>query len=132
MSESLKLLTMENLKIEKGHRTPGVDFNKNGELLIEGRSTPENALEFYEVLIKWIRDFERTKPTNLNLHVNLEFFNTSSGKLLINMFKQIENISINGIKPTIYWHYDEIDEDMMQAGNDYKSILRLPFHVVKN
>jgi hypothetical protein len=123
---------MENLKIEKGQRTPGVDFNNNGELRIEGRSTPENALEFYEVLIKWIKDYELTKPSNLNLHIKLEFFNTSSGKLLINIFKQIENFRSDGVKPNIYWHYDEIDEDMLQAGQDYQSILRVPLHFIKN
>jgi len=123
---------MENIKKEKGQRTPAVDFNKNGELRIEGRSTPENALEFYEVLIAWLKDFKKTKPANLNLHVSLEFFNTSSGKLLINMFKLIEKFKNDGFEPNIFWYYDEVDEDMFQAGQDYQSIVRTPFHVVQN
>jgi len=123
---------MENIKKEKSQRTPAVDFNKNGELRIEGRSTPENALEFYEVLIAWLKDFKKTKPANLNLHVSLEFFNTSSGKLLINMFKLIEKFKNDGFEPNIFWYYDEVDEDMFQAGQDYQSIVRTPFHVVQN
>ena len=123
---------MENLKIEKSLRTPAVDFNKNGELRIEGRSTPENTVEFYEVLIAWIKDFKKKKPTKLEMHVSLEFFNTSSGKLLINIFKLIEKFKTDELVPNIFWYYDETDEDMFQAGQDFQSILKIPFHVVQN
>jgi hypothetical protein len=123
---------MENLKIEKSLRTPAVDFNKNGELRIEGRSTPENTVEFYEVLIAWIKDYKKKKPTKLEMHVSLEFFNTSSGKLLINIFKLIEKFKIDEFEPSIFWYYDENDEDMFQAGQDFQSILKIPFHVVQN
>jgi Domain of unknown function (DUF1987). len=123
---------MENLVIEKGPRTPGVDFNVNGELRIEGRSTPENAVEFYEVLINWVKEFKKKKPTVLNLHVNFEFFNTSSSKLLITIFKQIEKFKSDGFEPNIFWYYDESDEDMFQSGKDYQSILKIPFHIMQN
>lgn len=123
---------MEDLKIEKGQRTPAVEFSKIGELRIEGRSTPENSVEFYEVLINWIKDYKKTKPTNLNLHVSLEFFNTSSSKLLINIFKLIEKIKNENFEPAIFWYYEENDEDMLQAGKDYQSIIKIPFHLVEN
>ena len=123
---------MENLKIEKGSRTPAVDFNIHGGLRIEGRSTPENTVEFYEVLIAWIKDFKKKKPTKLDMHVSLEFFNTSSGKLLINIFKLIEKFKTDELVPNIFWYYDETDEDMFQAGQDFQSILKIPFHVVQN
>jgi hypothetical protein len=123
---------MEEVKIEKGQRTPAIDFNKKGELRIEGRSTPENSVEFYEPLIVWIKEFKKTRPANLNLHVSLEFFNTSSGKLLINIFKLIEKFKNDSLEPNIFWYYDESDEDMFQAGKDYQSIIRIPFHIVQN
>jgi hypothetical protein len=123
---------MEDLRIEKGQRTPSVHFEKKGELRIEGRSTPENTVEFYEVLISWIKDLRKTKPTNMNMHVNLEFFNTSSSKLLINIFRLVEKFKNENLEPNIFWYYEEGDEDMFQAGKDYQSIIRTPFHLVQN
>ncbi|HEY4785738.1 MAG TPA: DUF1987 domain-containing protein [Bacteroidales bacterium] len=123
---------MENLTIERTQRTPYVDFNISGELLIEGRSTPENSVEFYSLLINWLKNFQKTKPAKINLHVKLEFFNTSSGKLLINMFKQIERFRTIGANPGIIWYYDPADEDMFQSGCDFQSIVQVPFSMVKN
>jgi len=100
-------------------------------LRIEGRSTPENSLEFYDELINWIKDFKKMKPKSLNMHISLEFFNTSSGKILINIFKLIEKFKTEELEPNIFWYYDEVDEDMFEAGKDYQSILRIPFHVVQ-
>ena len=122
---------MDELILQKEPRTPSVRFNKDGELRIEGRSTPENTVEFYEPLIIWLKEFKKTKPTSLNLHISLEFFNTSSGKLLINMFKIIEKFKTESFEPSIFWYYDENDEDMFQAGQDFQSILKIPFHVVQ-
>ena len=123
---------MENLKLEKSPRTPLVEFSTDGELKVEGRSTPENAVEFYEVLIAWIKDFKKKKPKKLEFHVSLEFFNTSSGKLLINIFKMVEKFKTDEFEPNIFWYYDENDEDMFQAGQDFQSIMKIPFHVVQN
>jgi len=66
----------------------------------------------------------------LNMHVSLEFFNTSTSKLLINLFKLVEKFKAEEFEPNIFWYYDEEDEDMLEAGKDYQSILRIPFHVV--
>ncbi|MBO7596417.1 MAG: SiaC family regulatory phosphoprotein [Bacteroidales bacterium] len=31
----------------------------------------------------------------------------------------------------INWYYEEDDEDMLEAGEDYQSILKLPFKMVE-
>lgn len=123
---------MENLKIEKGQRTPAIDFNKTGELLIEGRSTPEDTADFFRPLLAWIKDLKKHKPPKLEVHVKLEFFNTASANILINIFKHIEKLKSEELTPAIFWYYDESDEDSYQAGLDYQSIIRIPFHVVPN
>ena len=42
---------MEDLKHEGSAKTPLVEFSSNGELLLKGRSIPENSIEFYLSLI---------------------------------------------------------------------------------
>ena len=41
---------MEDLNLEGTAKTPTIDFKSNGELLIKGRSIPENSIEFYKRL----------------------------------------------------------------------------------
>ena len=45
---------MEDLKHEGSAKTPVVEFSSNGELLLKGRSIPENSIEFYKPLIEWL------------------------------------------------------------------------------
>jgi hypothetical protein len=120
---------MQNLLIEKSERTPSVEFYANGKLTLEGRSIPENALEFYEEIIEWVKELKKTKPEKVELHVKLEFFNTSTSKLLLHLFKQLDLFKKDGVEAEIHWYHEKGDDDMLEAGDDYKSILKLPFHI---
>ena len=48
---------MDNLTIEGSAKTPTVEFEGVGKLLIKGRSIPENSIEFYKPVIDWIGTF---------------------------------------------------------------------------
>ena len=123
---------MDKLRIEKSIKTPMVEFNTNGELKIEGRSIPENTVEFYTIPLNWLKTFANNRPSDINLHITLDFFNTSSSKLLLDIFKLLEQMQKQRTIVNVYWHYSEDNENMQEAGEDYKGILKLPFHLVKS
>jgi hypothetical protein len=118
---------MDNLIIPKGDKTPSVIFNTNGELRIEGRSTPENSAEFYQEILDWVKNYGETTPIKTELHIKLEYFNSSSSKLLLTLFRQLEEIKKAGFEPTIHWYYDIDDEDMIEAGQYYEKVVKVPF-----
>jgi hypothetical protein len=122
---------MQHLLIEKSERTPSIEFYTHGELRMEGRSIPENALEFYEEIIEWVKELRKIKPEKVDLHVELEFFNTSTSKLLLHLFKQLDSFKKENSEAQIYWYHEKGDDDMKEAGEDYKSILKLPFHIIE-
>ena len=118
---------MENLVIEASRKTPAVHFdNKSGVLEISGRSIPENAIEFYKPLVNWLEAHSADPPEKTVLKVSLEYFNTSSSKCLLDVFKKLENIQKKNRGVVIEWYYEEDDEDAREAGEDYASILRVP------
>ncbi len=119
---------MENLQIEKGRTTPAVIFNTNGELRIEGNSICENSLDFYTPTLEWLKEFERTNPKKITFHVNLEYFNSSSSLLLIKLFSMLNQIGKSGTETNIIWYYPEEDEDMIEAGQNFSRIAKLPFN----
>ncbi|MGI6479667.1 MAG: DUF1987 domain-containing protein [Salinivirgaceae bacterium] len=118
---------MEPIKIEGSPKTPTVNFEASGKIEIKGRSIPENSIEFYKPLIDWLDQY-LTSPAKLtNVNVQLEYFNTSSSKCILDVLKKLEAIYKAGNEVVINWHYEEDDEDMLEAGEDYQSIIKVPF-----
>ncbi len=122
---------MDPIKIEGTPKTPTVIFDgDSGVLEIKGRSIPENAVEFYKPLVEWIGSYGEGAKDNTVINVQLEYFNTSSSKCILDVFKKLE--SINGkTSITINWHFEEDDEDMLEAGEDYQAIINIPFKMIE-
>jgi hypothetical protein len=63
--------------------------------------------------------------------VKLEYFNTSSSKCILDLFKQLEKLNQQNTEVKINWYYEEDDEDMAEAGEDYDAIIDLPFKMIE-
>ena len=64
------------------------------------------------------------------LDIELEYFNTSTSKCILNIFKGLEKVKSKGHDITVRWHYNNEDEDMLEAGKDYMSIVKLEFSFI--
>jgi SiaC family regulatory phosphoprotein len=123
---------MENYSIEGTPKTPTINFDtEKGHLEIKGRSIPENSIEFYRPLVENLEKYSGGAKPSTNVVIALEYFNTSSSKCILDVFKKLENIHKNGSAVTINWHYEEDDEDMLEAGEDYQAIINVPFKMVQ-
>ncbi len=122
---------MNVLHLEGSAKTPAVNFS-DGALEISGKSIPENSIEFYQPLYNWLDQYGQQPGKSTTLTVRLEYFNTSSSKCLLDVFRKLEAIQKSG-KGTVnvIWMYEEEDEDMMEAGEDYREIVGLPFTIEK-
>lgn len=123
---------MEPLIIEGTPKTPTVRFNaKEGVVEIKGRSIPENSVEFYKPLVDWLEEYKKNPKPKTIVNIQLEYFNTSSSKCILDVFKKLEAIYKAKHDVEINWYYEEDDEDMLEAGEDYESIIRIPFKMVE-
>lgn len=113
-------------------KTPDLNFDANtGVLTIKGRSIPENSVEFYKPVIEWLDEYIKQPQAKTVVNIQLEYFNTSSSKCILDILKKFEVISKNGNDIIINWHYESDDEDMLEAGEDYQSIIKAPFNIVE-
>jgi tRNA(Phe) wybutosine-synthesizing methylase Tyw3 len=62
--------------------------------------------------------------------IQLEHFNTSSSKSLIGIFKRLEALKKEGRQVVINWHYDADDEDILEAGENFESVIEIPFNMI--
>ncbi|HMN06997.1 MAG TPA: DUF1987 domain-containing protein [Flavobacteriales bacterium] len=123
---------MNDILLEGTAKTPTVHFNSTtGTLELRGRSIPENPIEFYKPLIDWIDHYSRSPRPNTQLKVQLEYFNTSSSKCILDLFKKLETVRSSGNDVQVLWHYEADDEDMLEAGEDYQAIINLPFKMIQ-
>ena len=126
-----QVLAMTDLQIESGDKTPFVHLNMaTGQLKFEGRSIPENAQEFYRPLLAWIEHYLSAPMGETVLFLNLEYFNTSSSKIILEMMMKLKRAHDRGAKVLVKWLYHEEDEEMEEAGNDYASLLDIPFDII--
>jgi hypothetical protein len=122
---------MKEMKIEQTFTSPLINLKGTGQLIIHGKSMPENSLEFYQPVFNWIDGYSQYPASITILDVNLEFFNSSSSKCILTILKGLEKIKKQGVEVSINWHYTDDDEEMLEAGKDFAAILNLGFSFIK-
>lgn len=123
---------MENLHLEASAKTPEVIFDSaSGSLMLKGRSIPENSIEFYKPLNDWIDSYSSSPKDKTTIDVKLEYFNTSSSKCILDLFKKLEKLNSGNTDVAVNWYFEEDDEDMEEAGEDYQAIIKLPFNMIE-
>ncbi|MCK4345969.1 MAG: DUF1987 domain-containing protein [Bacteroidales bacterium] len=123
---------MEPISIEGSPKTPTVKFDAGeGIIEIKGRSIPENSIEFYKPLVDWLEEYKKDPLALTKVNIQLEYFNTSSSKCILDVFKKLEAIHKAKHDVEVNWYYEEDDEDMLEAGEDYESIIRIPFKMIE-
>lgn len=123
---------MDVLKIEETKQTPEIDFDpESGELEISGRSIPENTFEFFNPVLEWLEEYASVAPEKTIIHVNLEYFNTSSSKYILEIFKKLKKLEGEDKEVLVKWYYEEDDEEMMETGEDYEDVSDLNFEIIE-
>ncbi len=119
------------LRLSKADKTPMLDFDGDrGVFVISGVSNPENAADFYNPIIQWLEEFRQTGPKKLVVEVRLDYFSTSSSKMLLQVLRKFEAMKKDGTELKIVWIYFEDDEDLKEAGYQYAEIVSIPFEFV--
>jgi hypothetical protein len=108
-----------NLFVEQTSKTPQVDLNQyNGELILYGKSIPENAAKVYEPVLNWITMYIQNPRQTTNFRVNLEYFNTSSSIWIVKILKALVQIKNPDYVVILHIYIPLEDfEDMEQSGD---------------
>jgi len=131
---------MEKLIIEPTLNSPRVILDPEKKIFeFSGESRPENVKNFFMPVLEWLEDFSdelsEQDSTNgkfpLEFHFNFEYFNSTSAKFILDIFKTLSKLNSRGKEVEVKWHYEEDDEDMLEVGKEMSRMARLPFDYVK-
>jgi len=121
---------METIKILGTDDTPNVILDANNEIFeISGRSLPEDVSAFYEPILNWLDEYAQNPNPKTIFTFKLEYFNTASSKLLLDILMRFEHMKEDGADVSIRWCYPDDDEDMQEAGEEYADIVDVPFEM---
>ena len=121
---------LKNLFIEPTAKTPQVDLNyHSGELILSGKSIPENAAIIYEAVLKWVNEYIKNPRTTTNLRLNLEYFNTASAIWLAKIVQALGSIKDSEYTLMIHLYFNIEDYDNMEA-EDLKDELHPIIHMI--
>lgn len=125
---------MNTWKIEATKHTPEISFDgEHHKLELKGESYPENITEFSEILFGWLENYlAQSSNETLIIEIGLNYFNSSSSKMLLDLFDRLEQEVIQKNKHIIVnWVYDPDNEVTQEYGEEFKEDLEtLPFHLI--
>jgi hypothetical protein len=122
---------MKELKLTGTKSSPEVILNPSGIIKIKGRSISENILDFFKPVEEWVIEYIKTPADVTCLDITLEYFNSASAKLLIHLFLKISYVQLKNKKFIINWYYEEGDEDILERGEYFSSVLNIPFNFIR-
>ncbi|MBN2519225.1 MAG: DUF1987 domain-containing protein, partial [Bacteroidales bacterium] len=97
---------------------------------ISGHSLPENVQIFYTPLLEWIDQYSQQPNSKTQVIFKMDYYNTASSKMIFEILKKFDKLHSAGNDVEIHWYYSEDDEDMEEAGEDYSSIVEVPFKLI--
>jgi hypothetical protein len=125
-------MKLNNMYLEQTAKSPLVDFNSyTGELLLSGKSIPENAAAVYENLLKWVLEYVRSPRSTTNLRLNLEYFNTSTAIWLSKIVAALGSIKDKECTLLIHLYFTIEDFDSMEE-EDLKDELHPIINMIGN
>ncbi len=122
---------MEELRILPTKNTPEIILNPGGSIKIRGRSIHENVTDFFEPIEAWITGYIINPADVTRVDINLEYFNSASAKVFIHILQKITYVSLKNKKFIFYWYYEDGDEDILERGEYFASVLDVEFNFIK-
>lgn len=127
---------MNKLAIEATEYTPSIFFNPEAHTLdIAGFSRPEDVKGFYQKFFGWhdsnLSELKENAlaGNHLNISFKLVYFNSASSKCLLDILVCLSAVYQKQLK--IKWYYEEGDEDLLEAGEEFSEALDIPFEYIE-
>ena len=130
---------MEKLVIEPTFNSPSVILDpESKQFEFSGESRPEKGRKFYLPILEWLDSYAKeqseksgsARSSSLLVQFNFEYFNSTSAKYILDIFKALNVLNDLGMEILVKWLYEEDDEDMLEVGEEMSRMSKLEFEYV--
>ena len=99
-------------------------------VFLKGDSYPENAFELFQPVLQWMETLLAQDGPGLIMDLELVYLNTSSVRVMMDLFDALEEAHKNGRQVSVNWYYDARNERVAELAEEFKEDLTLPFHIL--
>jgi hypothetical protein len=136
---SLNKYPMRKLIIDKTPGAPKVICDPEKKIYMSsGESRLPDVRDFYNQILSWLEEFNthisklEAKKDPVEFNFNFDYFNSSSGKLILDVCKVLAGLRKKGINIIVNWYYEKEDVDMLEAGKEMSKIVKFPFEYIES
>ena len=98
---------------------------------MRGDSYPENSLEFFQPIIAWLMEYLDESSEPIAVHLRLLYLNTSSVKVMMDIFDMLESAHNAGRGVYVRWYYDRENERIADLAEEFKEDCTFPFDILR-
>lgn len=122
---------MDSYILEATKYTPYIELDtKLSSLKIIGESYPENALQLFQPLLMKIDAYFADPETKLDIDLQIDYLNTSSSKMLIDLISKLSDYFDQGHEITAVWNYPAEDEDYREQCMMFLEDAHFPYKLI--
>ena len=130
MNTLAEIEVMETLEIRPTERSPWIIIDGNFCLFyIAGNSFPDNVLEFYQPVLKWLDGYVANPCDKMIFHFRFNYVNSSTKKLLNLIMTKLSKVHAAGKVIKVIWESKETDEDLVDMGREFALTYDFPIKV---
>lgn len=119
---------MEKWTIDATDRSPRVVLDRQDSiLLIEGRSYPEEGMDFFDPIVMRFRSLQDSDNPIRTVHLRLEYYNSSTTKALADLFTALERSARAGNEAKVIWEYEQDDDGIEEDIDMFRDTYQLEF-----
>ena len=78
-----------------------------------------------------MNNFKTTSPASINLILEIDYLNTSSSRIFVELLVLIKSFSSDTTTVSYTWTYEEEDEDMLELGEDLAKSAKIEFKFIE-
>ena len=120
---------MEKYYLEATKMTPEVVLDPQNKVFsISGSSRPENPMQFYKPIFDWITEYIENSSDRFTFEVKMSYFNTSTSKILLDLFELFERLAEEKDIHVI-WYHESDDDEMQEAGEELLGLVELSYEI---
>ena len=125
---------MEKIVMKSMKHKPEIilDPDKN-TFYIAGASFPEDAIRFYAPVVRWLNEYSDLSDTKEKFQATfkLTYLNSSSHRLLLEIFHLLKKMKEKGMSLQVDWHYEKYDVRVLESGQELSDMAELPVNMIE-
>jgi len=122
---------IDQIYIEGTRKTPSISLDSKGIIKIEGRSIPEDAELYFKDVVAWVDSYVKSKTEYTRVDLSFEYINSGTSKVILHMLKALKDLDHTGHKFTVNWYFELGDDDILERGEYYATILDLKINFIE-